>query len=256
MSTTNKTSRQSTKASTVSNTTNVSLNQEPATLVDNVSNKKKRAPKQLKPVVNTGSSLGNTETSTTEPSSGSVQENTNTNTNSEPLVNEVVTTSEVVVDPPSINEHVEMYTKLNQVISIVSGLKKELKAMEVKYARDLKLAQKQNNKKKKRSGTRNPSGFVKPTRISDELAAFLGKETGCEMARTSVTRELNNYIVLHELKDAKNGRQINADSKLSALLKLQEGDVLTFFNLQKYMSPHFPKSLAAIAASQQTTSVQ
>jgi chromatin remodeling complex protein RSC6 len=155
-------------------------------------------------------------------------------------VNEVVPSTEPV-EIPNVNDHVEIYAKMNQVISIVSSLKKEFKAMELKYARDLKVAQKQSSKKKKRTGTRNPSGFVKPTRISDELAAFLGKETGCEMARTAVTRELNNYIVLHSLKDVNNGRKINADFKLSTLLKLQEGEELTFFNLQKYMSPHFPK---------------
>ena len=173
------------------------------------------------------------------------QQPTTGSTDEQVYVNEVVNVNSV--ESPIVNDHVEMYAKLNQVISIVSSLKKEFKTMEGKYARELKLAQKQSSKKKKRTGTRSPSGFVKPTRISDELAAFLGKETGCEMARTAVTRELNNYIVLHQLKDAKNGRQINADSKLSTLLKLQEGEVLTFFNLQKYMSPHFPKAAIAPA---------
>jgi len=61
------------------------------------------------------------------------------------------------------------------------------------------------------------------------------------MARTEVTREINMYIRAHSLQDKSNGRQINADDKLSALLKLKEGDVLTYFNLQKFMSPHFAK---------------
>jgi upstream activation factor subunit UAF30 len=146
----------------------------------------------------------------------------------------------------NISEHVEFCAKLNQILSIVSALKKDYKNMELRYARELKLAQRQSLKKKKRSGTRTPSGFVKPTRISDELANFLGKETGSEMARTAVTKEINTYIVLHNLKDKTNGRKINPDEKLNELLKLQEGDELTYFNLQRYMSPHFAKSVKAV----------
>ena len=84
-----------------------------------------------------------------------------------------------------------------------------------------------------------PSGFVKPTRISDELAKFLEKPSGSEMARTDVTREINKYIRTHNLQDKENGRKINPDSKLATLLKLKNTDQLTYFNLQRYMSHHF-----------------
>jgi chromatin remodeling complex protein RSC6 len=63
------------------------------------------------------------------------------------------------------------------------------------------------------------------------------------MARTDVTREINKYIRLHELQDKENGRKINPDSKLSSLLKLKKTDELTYFNLQRYMSPHFQKGV-------------
>ena len=88
---------------------------------------------------------------------------------------------------------------------------------------------------------RSPSGFVKPTRISSELASFLGKTAGTEMARTEVTREINAYIRANQLQDKTTGRIINADSKLSSLLKLKAGEELTYFNLQRYMTPHFLK---------------
>ena len=88
-----------------------------------------------------------------------------------------------------------------------------------------------------------PSGFVKPTNISDELASFLGKEKGAEMARTDVTREINTYIRAHKLQDKDNGRKINPDSKLAALFKLKNTDELTYFNIQKFMSPHFAKAI-------------
>lgn len=155
-----------------------------------------------------------------------------------PIENTVV---ELNSEVTPVNEHVEFYAKLNQILSIVSAMKKEFKNIESKNQRDLKAAQKAVGKKKKRQGTRTPSGFVKPTPISDELANFLGKEKGAEMARTAVTKEINNYIVLHNLKDKQNGRKIIPDQKLNDLLKIQDGEILTYFNLQRYMSPHFSK---------------
>ena len=87
----------------------------------------------------------------------------------------------------------------------------------------------------------SPSGFVKPTLISSELATFLGKPNGTEMARTEVTREINKYIRSHDLQDKSNGRKINPDDKLRSLQSLKKNDELTYFNLQRYMSPHFAK---------------
>ena len=65
------------------------------------------------------------------------------------------------------------------------------------------------------------------------------------MARTEVTREINAYIRTNSLQDKKNGRKINPDSALSKLLKLKKTDELTYFNLQRYMSPHFAKAAPA-----------
>ena len=39
-------------------------------------------------------------------------------------------------------------------------------------------------------GKRVPSGFVKPSIISDQLAMFLGKPAGTKMARTDVSKEI------------------------------------------------------------------
>lgn len=139
----------------------------------------------------------------------------------------------------------EFLSKLQQMSALISGLKSEFRVLEKKWSRELKAAQKINSKRKRKTGARAPSGFVKPTRISDELAAFLGKEKGTEMARTAVTRDINSYIRAHKLQDPENGRKINADTKLASLLKLKKTDELTYFNLQRYMSPHFAKSVKA-----------
>ena len=65
------------------------------------------------------------------------------------------------------------------------------------------------------------------------------KPKGTEMARTDVTREINSYIREHKLQDPSNRRRILPDSKLKKLLNLKAEDELTYFNLQRYMSPHF-----------------
>jgi len=138
----------------------------------------------------------------------------------------------------------DFMSKLQQLSTAISSIKTEFRTLEKKASRELKSAAKasQKRKRKDRKGNRSPSGFVKPTLISDELASFLGKDKGTEMARTEVTREINAYIRANSLQDKTNGRRINADTKLSSLLKLASGDELTYFNLQRYMSPHFAKS--------------
>jgi len=166
---------------------------------------------------------------------------------SAPVVTEsVVATEEPAAasdnEAPLAEQSVEFAAKLQQMSVGISSLKSEFRALEKKWARELKAAQKQSSKRKRKAGNRAPSGFVKPTRISDELAKFLEKPAGTEMARTEVTRDVNKYIRTNNLQDKENGRKINPDSKLAALLKLKKTDELTYFNLQKYMSHHFAKA--------------
>jgi chromatin remodeling complex protein RSC6 len=151
-------------------------------------------------------------------------------------------------EAPLAELSVEFSAKLQQMSVSISSLKSEFRALEKKWARELKASQKQNSKHKRKAGNRAPSGFVKPTRISDELAKFLDKPSGTEMARTEVTRDVNKYIRTNNLQDKENGRKINPDPKLAALLKLKKTDELTYFNLQKYMSHHFAKAVKDVPA--------
>ena len=159
----------------------------------------------------------------------------------EPVVNcpaETHTDSEA----PLAEQSVEFLAKLQQLNVMITTLKSEYRALEKKWSREVKAAQKVSSKRKRKAGNRAPSGFVKPTKISDELASFVGKDKGTEMARTEVTRDINKYIRTNNLQDKENGRKINPDTKLAALLKLKKTDELTYFNLQRYMSPHFAKA--------------
>jgi chromatin remodeling complex protein RSC6 len=153
----------------------------------------------------------------------------------------VVVEPEVVVEEEDatfsdlISKHI---LKLQELTSALTSVKSDFKNIEKRWSRELKTAQK--GMKKKKNANRQPSGFVKPTRITEELADFLEKPHGIEMARTQVTREINTYIRANSLAT---GRNINPDAKLMALLKIPDGETLTYFNLQKYMSPHFHKNV-------------
>ena len=167
---------------------------------------------------------------------------TSNNTPTTEVNNVVVNTSS---DNPNhdalLNEFGIFMANLQQVSNHLNTLRTGFKQLEKKVNKELKNAQKLS-KKKQAKANRKPSGFIKPTRISKELATFLGKDHGSEMARTEVTREINKYIREHNLQDKDNGRKINPDKQLKKLLKIQNKEELTYFNLQKYMSPHFAKS--------------
>ena len=160
-----------------------------------------------------------------------------------------VASAPVDTAPPTVSEQfVALLAQLSVLRSQVTSITSQVRTLSKNHERELKAASKSARKKRK-SGNRQPSGFVKPAVISDELAGFLGKSKGTEMARTEVTREINSYIRANKLQDPKNGRRILADTKLRKLLKLKKTDELTYFNLQRYMSPHFPKSGAAAKAN-------
>jgi chromatin remodeling complex protein RSC6 len=133
-------------------------------------------------------------------------------------------------------------TMLQNLSTQITAIKSELKTLERDTTREMRSQEKINAKRKRKTGNRKPSGFVKPALISTELASFLGKPHGTEMARTEVTRQINAYVKSNKLQDPTNGRHIIPDAKLKTLLKINKGEELTYFNLQKYMSSHFAKA--------------
>ena len=166
---------------------------------------------------------------------------------SAPVVDAVVP----AVEPTdSVVERLAEYGKLVLAnLAAATQLKNEFKALEKSVIRDLKNAQKKASNRKRTSGNRQPSGFIKPTLISDELAVFLGKPSGTELARTAVSKEINGYIRANNLQDPANGRKSHPDVKLSKLLKSAKGEELTYFNLQRYMKHHFVKVAAPAVVS-------
>lgn len=140
-------------------------------------------------------------------------------------------------------EFTGVLSEINTLRSSLTSLASHVRDLQKRSERELKIATKSAKKRRAKNGTRKPSGFVKPTLITDELAVFLGKESGTLMARTEVTREINQYIRTNNLQNPTNGRHILPDKKLGKLLRVGKTDELTYFNLQKFMSCHFVKSV-------------
>lgn len=145
------------------------------------------------------------------------------------------------VPESEISKKLTEYSTMLQINSAyVSRIKVVYRQLERLIAKQQKSNMKALIKKSKR--LHKPSGFNKPSLISDEMAAFIGREKGTYISRIEAAKHLTNYIRDNNLKDPTNGRIIRADAKLSSLLQITAADDVHFFNLQKYMKHHFIKA--------------
>jgi upstream activation factor subunit UAF30 len=163
---------------------------------------------------------------------------------------------ETPVVPESVTEVASWEVTWNNIVELqktmtktMKELNSSVKTLRKQWTKELKEQSKHRKKKTNNGKKRAPSGFAKPTRISEALCSFLGKPNGTEMARTEVTKFLTTYVRENNLQDPTNKRIIVPDSKLQKLLSVKSGDSLTYFNLQRYMKPHFPKSASATASA-------
>jgi chromatin remodeling complex protein RSC6 len=136
-----------------------------------------------------------------------------------------------------------MITQLNSLREVISTLHSQLKKLDKRVHREIKDAR----KRKRRARTEGADGeqkparlsiFEIPTRLSDDLCAFLGKPKGSEMSRSNVTKAVTTYI---KEKGLKNKHDIQPDAALRKLLAVPTGESLTYFNLQKYLNKHYVK---------------
>ena len=145
----------------------------------------------------------------------------------------------------------ELHSRLQEFKQFYSSLVSDVKTLQRNVQRFLRDSSRKKGKRRRtkdpNAPKREPSGFAKPALISDELCSFLGKPQGTEMARTEVTKHLTQYIKSNSLQDASNRRKIIPDDKLRQLLHVTKKDEVTYFNLQKYMKIHFPKSVSTSA---------
>ena len=164
-------------------------------------------------------------------------------------VEPVVENTEVVAEEPLVTIESSMsgvlssFSESIQTLTLsLTKLKADFKALEKQVLKEARAMDKVNAKRNRNKGSRAPSGFVKPAGISKELAKFLGVAEDTKIARTDVTKLITKYVKDHSLQDSSNGRKIVPDAKLKSLLGTKNSDEVTYFNLQKYMKPHFVKA--------------
>ena len=154
--------------------------------------------------------------------------------------------NEVIISNTEIitNELDSLLTNLSLTMVNIKNITSDVKKM----TKNVHKLIKDSNKKQKKTKQSNldkpkraPSGFAKPSNISEELCNFLGRPLGTLMARTEVTKHITQYIKDNELQNPENKRHILPDKKLSSLLGSTDSEEVTYFNLQKYMKHHFPK---------------
>tara|TARA_B100000902_G_C27265711_1_gene893394 strand:- start:29 stop:658 length:630 start_codon:yes stop_codon:yes gene_type:complete len=171
-------------------------------------------------------------------------------------VNDTIDAAPVVSNPvvDSIDKVLEDYEKLStswkSILEIVKTNLKETTAVKnalVRIRRDVDKGLRKKTKNTRRiSDPNRPTGFKKPIEISPELAKFLKVDPSSKMSRTDVTKAINQYIKDNELQNpqAKREFDLNKSPAGKALFKLLNptGDApVSYFNLQRWLAPHFPK---------------
>jgi chromatin remodeling complex protein RSC6 len=145
----------------------------------------------------------------------------------------------VVEEPDLISQQFDgLLTSLSTFRSQITTLQQQLRVLERHVTKEVKQAKKIAEKHKNR-GNRKPSGFARPTKISQELCGFMGRENGAEVARTEVTQFIIKYISEKNLQNPENRKIIIPDDSLIKLLGVKEEDEVTYFNIQKFMNRHF-----------------
>lgn len=157
------------------------------------------------------------------------------------------TTATAVVVERSLAEDVKsLLSSLQSLREVASGLITETKKLEKRVPKALKEA----SKRKRRvtvnaDGTevkRAPSVFEVPQNLTSDLCVFLGHPVGTKLSRSNVTKQVNEYVKAHNLKDK---HTINPDASLRKLLEVPTTEVLSYFNLQKYLNKHYVKVVAS-----------
>lgn len=134
----------------------------------------------------------------------------------------------------------EAGTRNGPGIKFLRTINSQLKTIHATNTRVLKAKQPSTRK------GNNNSGFLKPVKLSPEMAKFTGWNPDELKSRVDVTKFICDYIRENELQNPSDRREIlvDKDSKLKKLLhysKKKDPKPLTYYSLQTYIKPHFKK---------------
>lgn len=162
-------------------------------------------------------------------------------------------------------------TEARSASDVLSGLQDHLKALgadvtariraAVHEALEASKALKRDARESKRRRRKDPAdmtpeekaawearrannAFLKPRPLSDELCSFMGLAPKSQKNQTEVTKFISNYVKTHNCFDPTFKRRIIPDQKLGKLLRVKDGQEVTYLNLQSFLKVHFLKPSA------------
>jgi chromatin remodeling complex protein RSC6 len=149
------------------------------------------------------------------------------------------------------DEMVVLQNQLRDAMALVKTAMTGLTNLQKKVAREKKVVDRKMKGKVKKEKDPNapPTGFEKPVNVSPELGNFLGLKKGEQISRANVTSKVSAYCKEGGLQKKTDGRYIFPDEKLAKLLNIQSNSEITFFDIQKFLKPHYPDTVAKQAAA-------
>ena len=147
--------------------------------------------------------------------------------------------------------HGSLLAHLQGMIHETKDLMKTVRAMKTMHDKEVKESK--VTKKAPRRPRTTQAGFAVPTRITPQLAAYIGASSVDSLSRTDAVKRIHAKIIQNGLQDPEDRRVIRyeMDKDFKALLGLPAGfqvnkkgvkdTNLTYFNLQRYISQHFIK---------------
>ncbi len=135
-------------------------------------------------------------------------------------------------------EKLEIKSIDNELLEFSKDVKHEIKKLKDLY---FPVSSESESELESESEKTEPSGFTKPIEISNNLCNFLNIPNGSKRAPTEVNKYVINYIRDNNLQSEHDRRTIKPDVKLAQLLNYKEYEVLTYYNLHKWMRPHYER---------------
>jgi upstream activation factor subunit UAF30 len=104
-----------------------------------------------------------------------------------------------------------------------------------------KVKRKHRRRRPIKTEDRGSTGFMKPVRISAEMAEFIGCYPDELRSRLNITKCICDYINDNNLQNPNDRREIFVDDRLRKLFHFhyQDGKPLTHYTLQKHITKHF-----------------
>jgi chromatin remodeling complex protein RSC6 len=156
--------------------------------------------------------------------------------------------------PATASPHEELEVLANDLIRMAKRVLEVSRLARKEHVKQVKRADQGGKRRRAKAvgpdgeaSTHSNSVFLQPTKISPALAQFCGVSAETQLSRTDVTRKIAEYIKTNNLQNPENRREILADATLTSLFALTSEDKLNYFNLQRYVKPHFIKEVKVVA---------